>query len=244
MGRCVKLGLVAILLLLGGCATTMDSRETAGTSVDRFSLPNNPLEPPWQSIVIRFKTPTEYSRAVIDGVPCILGESKSSWSLLGARVPAPYSHASNLSWRWHVPNLVTGADNESRDRDDAPVRVVVAFKGDREKIDAVDRAAMNMAKLIGGWEIPFATLQYIWEPDAKVNTIINHHTVSRIKKIVARSGSQGLGNWVTLERDIREDFRRAFAGEEPGEIESIGLMTDTDTLHGSTRGCYADISLR
>ncbi len=233
-----------MLLLLGGCANTLDSRQSVSASTDRLLLPNNPLEAPWQPIVIRFKTPTEYSRAEIDGVPCILGEAKSSWSLLGARVSAPYTLASNLSWRWHVPNLVSGADNESRDRDDAPVRIVVAFKGDREKIDAIDRSAMNMAKLIGGWEIPFASLQYIWEPDAKVDTIINHHTVSRIKKIVVRSGSQGLGSWVDLERDVRADFRRAFAGEEPGEIESIGLMTDTDTLHGTARGCYANVSLR
>ncbi|TAG80880.1 MAG: DUF3047 domain-containing protein [Betaproteobacteria bacterium] len=244
MGCNVWLGWVAILLLLGGCATTLDSRKPVSAPADRLLLPNNPLEPPWQPIIIRFKTPTEYSRAVVDGMPCILGEAKSSWSLLGARVSAPYSKASNLSWRWHVPNLVNGADNESRDRDDAPVRLVVAFKGDRETIDAVDRAAMNMAKLIGGWEIPFASIQYIWEADAKVETIINHHTVSRIKKIVVRSGSQGLGSWVDLERDVRADFRRAFAGEEPGEIESIGLMTDTDTLHGNARGCYADIVLR
>lgn len=233
-----------MLALLGGCATTLDRSDQRSASTDRFTLPNNPLDPPWQPVLIRFKTPTEYSRAVINGVPCVLGEANASWSLLGARVPAQFASASTLSWRWFVPSLVSGADNESRDRDDAPVRVVVAFKGDREKIDAVDRAAMNMAKLIGGWEIPYASIQYIWEADAKVDTVINHHTVSRIKKIVARSGAKGLGDWVDLERDVRADFRRAFAGEEPGEIESIGLMTDTDTLHGIARGCYANLTLR
>jgi Protein of unknown function (DUF3047) len=47
-----------------------------------------------------------------------------------------------------------------------------------------------------------------------------------------------------IERDVREDFRRVFNGEEPGEIESIGIMTDTDSLGGTARTCYADIALR
>lgn len=103
---------------------------------------------------------------------------------------------------------------------------------------------MNMAKLIGGWEIPFASLQYIWEADAKPEAVIPHHTVSRIKKIVVRSGEPGLRQWLSFERNVREDFRRAFAGEEPGEIESIGIMTDTDSLGGTARTCYADLVLR
>ena len=29
-----------------------------------------------------------------------------------------------------------------------------------------------------------------------------------------------------------------------GEIESVGLMTDTDSLGGTAEACYADIELR
>jgi hypothetical protein len=242
---CFTLAALSVFTL-AGCSTTLDqaSSATSARSSATFSLPNNPLEAPWQPINIRFKTPTQYTRAIIENVPCVLGEANASWSLLGARVPASFALDSKLSWRWYVPTLVKDADNESRDRDDAPVRVVIAFKGDREKLDVVDRSAMNMAKLVGGWEIPYASIQYIWEADAKVNTVIPHHTVSRIKKIVARSGPQGLGTWVDLERDVRADFRLAFDGEEPGEIESIGLMTDTDTMHGIARGCYSNLQLR
>jgi hypothetical protein len=237
--------IAAFALLVSGCAQLPEKpAPTIGDGTDGFMLPNDPAQAPWLPIVIRFKTPSQYTRAEIEGVPCILGEANASWSLYGAVIPAQYANTSKLSWRWYVPTLVPGADNQTRDRDDAPARVVVAFKGDRSKIDAIDRTAMNMAKLVGGWEIPYASIQYIWEHDAPTETVIPHHTVSRIKKLVVRSGEIGLSTWVNVERDVREDFRRAFGGEEPGEIESIGVMTDTDTLHGITRACYADLKLR
>ena len=68
--------------------------------------------------------------------------------------------------------------------------------------------------------------------------------ISRIKKIVVRSGEKGLASWQSISRDLHADYRRAFPGEEPGEIESIGLMTDTDSLGGVARACYADLALK
>ncbi|MGL4232622.1 MAG: DUF3047 domain-containing protein [Casimicrobium sp.] len=232
-------------LLIAGCAQLPNkTAPVLGDGSDGFMLPNDPAQAPWQPVLIRFKTPSTFTRAEIEGVPCILGEANASWSLHGAQIPEQFASASKLSWRWHIPNLVPGADNETRHKDDAPARVVVGFKGDRDKLDAVDRSAMNMAKLIGGWELPFASIQYIWEADAKAETVIPHHTISRIKTIVVRSGETGLASWVSIERDLRADYRRLFEGEEPGEIVSVALMTDTDTLHGTARACYADLKLR
>jgi Protein of unknown function (DUF3047) len=238
--------LFAVLALLSGC-TSIQTTSTAAPSSEAatsFRLPNDPVAVPWQAVPIRFKTPTLYTRAEIEGVPCVLAEANASWSLHAAAVPSSFANATVLSWRWHVAKLLQGADSETRGSDDSPARVVIAFKGDKSKIDAPDRSAMNMAKLIGGWEIPYATLQYIWEGDTKPETIIPHHTISRIQKIVVRSGERGLATWLNFERDVRADYRRAFNGEEPGEIESIGVMTDTDSLGGTARTCYADLALR
>jgi hypothetical protein len=232
-------------LLIAGCAQQPSKPSTVlGDGSDGFMLPNDPTQAPWQPVLIRFKTPSIFTRAEVEGVPCILGEANASWSLHGAQIPPQFANTAKLSWRWHIPNLVLGADNETRGKDDAPARVVVAFRGNREKLDAIDRTAMNMAKLVGGWEIPFASIQYIWEADAKAETVIPHHTISRIKTIVVRSGEAGLASWVNVERDVRADFRRLFEGEEPGDIESVALMTDTDALHGTARACYADVKLR
>ncbi len=244
IGVCVLLGLVA------GCAQVVTAPSattvpvTAATSVQLFAPANDPSDPAWHAVHIRFKTPTLYSASVLDTVPCIRAQADGAWSLLVAAVPPAQKDASALSWRWNVPAFVAGADNMVVGKDDAAVRVVVAFKGDRSKLDAAERATMSLAKVLGGNELPFAAIQYIWEAKAPLESISVNGNTTRIKKLVVKSGPDGLGGWQSLTRDVRADFRRAFPNEEPGEIESVGLMTDTDTLGGKAEACYADVMLR
>ncbi len=237
---------VLLMALLAGCANPLRQQKAFASPSQQavFSLANDPRVPPWTPVPIRFKTETRYSASELGGQPCILAEADASWSLLAAPVPAEFAQASELSWRWHVPALIPGATGRGIGRDDAPVRVVIGFKGDMERIPAADRAAMNMARVLGGWQLPYASIQYLWEAEEPSETILDHHTVSRIKKIVVRSGPDGLGQWLEFKRNVREDYRRAFAGEEPGEIESIGIMTDAETLGVRTSACYADLRLR
>lgn len=231
---------------LGGCASvpptvTVTPPAAAG---ETFAPANDPADPAWHAVNIRFKTPTKYTAHVIDGSPCIRAEASGAWSLHVASVPPEKTTASQLSWRWHVPALVADADTTAVGKDDSAVRVVVAFKGDRSKLDAAERATMSLARAIGGNELPFAAIQYIWEPRAIVDTILPNANTSRIKKVVVKRETEGLNTWLSFTRDVRADFRRAFPGEEPGEIESVGLMTDTDSLGGKTEACYADVVLR
>jgi len=234
------------MLGLGGCAggpqpTAVTNSATSGTA---FAPPNDPSDAAWHPVNIRFKTPTKYSAHIIDGAPCIKAEANGAWSLWVAAVPSGSAGGSLLSWRWHVPSLVAEADTTVVGKDDSAVRVVIAFKGDRSKLDAAERATMSLAKAIGGNDLPFAAIQYIWEPRVPVDTILPNANTSRIKKLVVRRELEGLNSWLSFTRDVRADFRRAFPGEEPGEIESVGLMTDTDSLGGKTEACYANIVLR
>lgn len=217
---------------------------TAVAQTEAFAPVNDPQDPVWRAVTIRFKTPTQYSPSAHDGTACIRAKAEGAWSFLVADVPAAFVTASRLAWRWIVPALVADADNEVAGKDDAPARVVVAFKGDRSRLDASDRATMNMAKALGGVDMPYAAIQYIWAGKAEVERIIPNANTSRIKKLVVRSGADGLNQWQSFSRDVRADFRAAFPGEEPGEIESVGLMTDTDSLGGKAEACYADLSVR
>ena len=235
------------MIVLSGCAqvaTAPDSRATVQPVGSVFAPVNDPNDAAWRPVNIRFKTPTVYMLAVVDTVPCIRALADGAWSLLVANVPPAQQDAKELSWRWNVPALIADADNIAVGKDDAPVRVVVAFKGDRNTLDASERATMSLAKALGGNELPFAAIQYIWEGKATKETIAVNGNTSRIKKLVVKTGPEGLNFWQSFTRDVRADFRRAFPGEEPGQIESIGLMTDTDTLGGKAEACYADILLR
>ena len=236
----------ATALALSAC-TQMPAQVIEGpvnTSATALMLPNDALNPAWHAVNIRFKTPTTYITSRVAGEPCIRATADGAWSLWVAAVPPQFAQASTLSWRWHVPALVADADAATPGKDDSAVRVVIAFKGDRTKLDAAERATMSMAKAIGGNELPFAAIQYVWDAKATTESVYPNGNTTRIKKLVARSGPDGLGSWQTFSRDVRADFRRAFPGEEPGEIESVGLMTDTDSLGGKAEACYADVVLR
>jgi len=241
--------LTLALALLAGCAQlprdgATSTPTTAATADGAFAPAIDVGNPVWRPVNIRFKTPTEYSNSEVGGVPCIRAMAKAAWSFLVADVPPPMARATRLSWRWNVPMLIADADNQSIGKDDSPARVVISFRGDRSKLDAADRATMSLAKALGGIDLPFAAIQYIWEGDASVGTLIPNANTGRIQKLVVRSGPEGLGSWLSFSRDVYADFRRAFPNEEPGDIESIGLMTDTDSLGGTAEACYADLMLR
>lgn len=198
----------------------------------------------WHGAHVRFKTPTQYATSSVAGVPCIRATANAAWSFWIAPVPAAFAQASTLSWRWHIPALIDGADLAAIGKDDAPARMLIAFKGDRSKLDAAERATMSLAKALGGLELPYAALQYSIDHKAAPDSLLPNANTTRIKKIIVQSGTGGLNQWQSFERDVRADFRRAFPGEEPGEIESVGLMTDTDSLGGVAEACYADVRLR
>lgn len=249
--RGLRACLLLVALALAGCAQMPVPGSAAATaasgvqaSSDVFAPPNDPADPAWRPVNLRFKTPTEYSLREIDGKRCIRAVANAAWSFWVADVPAALAKATTLSWRWNVPALIADADNLVPGKDDSPARVVVAFKGDRTKLDAAERSTMSLAKALGGVELPFAAIQYIWEGKAPPETIAPNGNTSRIQKLVVKSGSMGLAMWQSFTRDVRADFRRAFPGEEPGDIESVALMTDTDSLGGTAEACYSDIELR
>ena len=58
--------------------------------------------------------------------------------------------------------------------------------------------------------------------------------------IVVESGPAKLNTWITEERNVYEDYKRAF-GEEPPMISGVAIMTDTDNTGESAEAYYGDI---
>jgi len=139
-----------------------------------------------------------------------------------------------------VPQLIVGADNASRVGDDSPVRVIVAFDGDKSKLDFEDQAFDRTVKLFSGRDMPYATIQYIWENQLPPETVLENARTSRSKMLVVESGPGHLGQWLTFRRDMRVDFQRLF-GEPPGSIIFVGIMTDTNATRTQATAYYGDI---
>jgi len=93
-----------------------------------------------------------------------------------------------------------------------------------------------------GVDIPYATLDYSWGAGAPAGSIVINTWTGRIRSILVRSGPEGMGEWVTEERNVYEDFKRVF-GEEPGRITQVVIYTDTDATGATAEAWYGDIEL-
>jgi hypothetical protein len=169
-------------------------------------------------------------------------EADSSASLFAAPWRPSGLAYGKLSWRWKTDALIPDADNRDKSREDAPVRVIAAFDGDRKGLSDAEKRGAKWAKRMSGREPPYATLMYIWSEQVPVETIIPSAHSAQVKMLVAASGSDGLGKWQSYKRDLRADYKRAF-GTDPGALLGIGVMTDTDNTRNKAQGSYAAIRL-
>jgi hypothetical protein len=230
---------------LAGCASVApnDSGSAPDNRVASFASPPaaNGLPSGWQQwIMSRLLKKTEYKVVNENGTHVLEAHSESAASGLLQEVSIDPTVQRHISWRWKVPQLIATADNSRRNADDSPVRIVIAFDGDKKKFDFEDRAMADMVKLFSGREMPYATIMYIWENKLPVGTVLENAHSSRAKMIVAESGPKRVGQWLTMTRDVLEDYRQAY-GEEPGKIISVGVMTDTNTTGSKVTAYYGDI---
>jgi hypothetical protein len=91
-------------------------------------------------------------------------------------------------------------------------------------------------------ELPGSALNYIWANKAAPDTIIPNPYAPEAMMVVLQSGNARKDQWIQEQRNIVEDYKRAF-GKEPPEIIGIAIMTDTDNTGEETTSYYGDIIL-
>lgn len=217
----------------------------AGASPAPFSGSPEGAEVPvgWEPWVIHPRKRKTHYRVSRDGSRRVLvATAAGAASGLMAKVELDPRARPILRWRWRADALVSDADNADASREDAPVRIVLAFDGDKSRLPMRDRMFFERVKLLSGNEMPHSTLMYIWENRRAVGTVIENPHSGRIRKIVVDSGPAELRRWRMHRRDIVEDYRRAF-GAEPGRLIGIAILTDTDNTGGEVRASYGDIEL-
>lgn len=236
--------LALLAVVLSGCATVPPP------TVDVVPFSANPAhaEVPrhWRPLVItRAKAPTQYRLAFDEQARAVVVRARAVRSASGLKQPLDVDPAERpvVAWRWRVPQLIEGADNLDRHAEDSPVRLLLFFDGDKSRLPAREQIALEMAQMLSGQAVPYATLVYIWENRQPVGTVIDSAHTGRIKMIVAGSGRDRLGQWKPFERNYVADFERAF-GEKPGRLIGIGILTDTDNTGAEVEAYYGDIELR
>jgi len=226
-------------LLLAGCSHLVGQPPEESTWATASALGEAPA---WEHQTFKGRAATDYRGTQHQGRPALHAHSRSGSSLLRHRLQWPADRVGTLQFSWFVEELRPEFDLTDREAEDAVARVILTFDGDRNRLPARDRALSELAQLVTGEPMPYATLMYVWDHQHPEGTVVRHPATSRIRMLVVRSGPDGLGRWQDIERDVRADFEHAF-GEAPVTLTGIGLMTDANNTRQTAQAWFGPVRL-
>ncbi len=168
-----------------------------------------------------FAGETRYSLENSDGRLALRADSRAAASGRYREVSVDLNKTPILNWTWKVGGILTNNDERTRAGDDYPARVYVVFSGG-----------------VMFWRT--RAINYVWSNQQPIDSRWSNAFTDRAHMIAIESGPERIGHWVSERRDILADYRRAF-GEEPGYVDAVAIMTDTDNTGATITAWYGDI---
>ncbi|MDI9243816.1 DUF3047 domain-containing protein [Marinobacter sp. CHS3-4] len=217
------------------------------TSDELFLAPFSTLQslaPDWE--VLKFPNidrMTRYQLVQDSGQQVVKAWTDNSASGLIARVQIEPGDSLVLRWRWKVSSVYQEGNARSKDGDDYPARIYVAFEFEPNNASFFERAKRKAAALVFGEELPGNALNYIWANQLAKGTVMANAYTDTTQMIAVESGQSRVGQWVTEERDIVADYRQAF-GSEPPRIVGVAIMSDSDNTGEAATAWYGDVELK
>jgi len=195
----------------------------------------------WELLTFKkIKYPTTYTLVNDDKRTVVKAMSRHSSSGLIREVTINSKAYPIIHWSWKVENILQKGDLTRKSGDDYPARIYITFKYDSSRVGIVEKVKYEAIKLLYGEYPPLAAINYIWANKARLETLAPNPYTDRVQMIVTQSGSANLKKWMTEERNVYEDYKRAF-GQEPPDISGVAIMTDTDNTNESAVAYFGDI---
>lgn len=169
-----------------------------------------------------FKGATEYKPIREDGRTVIKSHSSNSASGLIKQINIDPIRYRYLRWSWKIGSTVKHGDEEKKSGDDYAARIYVVFPG----------------RFF--WQTK--AINYIWSNRLPKGSHRPNAFSANVMMVAVESGPELAGTWLTEKRDVADDYRRLFGGE-PGAIQAIAIMTDTDNTGGEADAWYGDITM-
>ena len=234
--------IAVVVLVIAGNLTCVDAANEQ-VEIVRFSSANagDPLPAPWKLVTLgKLKKQTRYS-LVLDANQTVLraDANASMASVMHALHFDPRDHPV-VEWRWKITHLLRKSNMATKSGDDSPARFYVLFDYDIARLPFATRAKVRIARALYGDSIPLAALCYVWDGKSIKGAATWSPFTDRVRVIVAESGDAHLNQWVTVRRNIVDDFRAAF-GEDPLQVSGVAVATDTDNTGESATAFYGDI---
>ncbi len=174
----------------------------------------------WEKKV--FKGETAYRPVVEEGRPAVKAESRATASALIYKVSLDPKTYPRLSWSWKIVHTIGKGDERTKAGDDYAARVYVVFPS------------------TFFWRT--RAVNYIWANRLPPGTFLPNAYTGNAVMVAVESGDGNAGRWIDEERNLVEDYRRAF-GEDPPAVGAVAIMTDTDNTGEQAVAWYGAIRL-
>jgi len=244
IGRAI---LISILILhLFGSPAAIKAQSQTVIEVGKFSAATagDKLPPDWNSLTFKkIEQHTTYTLVKDHETVVVKAVAEASASGLIRKIKINPKEYPIIQWRWKVMNILKKGDVYLKHGDDYPARIYITFEYDPSKLSFFEKAKYEAIRLLYGEYPPLAAINYIWESKAPVGTMVPNPYTDRVMMFVVESGSAKLDQWVNEERNIYEDYKKAFK-EEPPMISGVAIMTDTDNTGESATAYYGNIIFR
>lgn len=185
--------------------------------------PARPIDEAWEER--EFGARTDFQRVTIDGADAIRAIGRRSASGLYRAIEYRPIDYPLLQWDWRVDQLQSDADLRRKETEDFGAAIFLIF-GESELMSPED-----------------VVLAYVWTSDRLTagSIVQSPHHPDNLRSIVVESGESRLGQWVREERDVIEDFRRAYGRAPPPAVQVIALFTDNDQTGQPVESYYGAI---
>jgi len=239
-----RITLISILVfyLFGSSAAILAQSQTV-IEVGKFSAATvgQKLPDGWKPLTFKkIEKHTIYTLVRDNDTVVVKAVAEASASGLTREIKINPKEFPAVQWRWKVMNILKKGDVRRKEGDDYPARIYITFEYDPSKLSLFERSKYEAIRLLYGEYPPLAAINYIWESKAPVGTMIPNPYTDRVMMFVVESGSAKLGQWVSEERNVYDDYKKAFK-EEPPMISGVAIMTDTDNTGESATAYYGDI---
>jgi hypothetical protein len=179
-------------------------------------------------VVQRESGPTDYYTIVAAQPPFVraLYAPGMETTVLGIVFTDAERTAKKVRWRWRAETLPTLGSECGEGREDSAASVYLTWKRG----------------------LRWYTLKYVWSPIDKVGSVcrpIRNPFVAQ-DTVVLESGGP-VDAWATEEIDLKAEFRRHFADNDPNadvpDLLGVGIMSDGDQTNSASAADYGDFAL-
>ena len=235
--------LTSTTILFSSASGLVWAQNTSALEVGKFSAaPEGAALPDgWKPLTFaKIPKQTQYEIIKEGGRPVVKAISDASASGMTKDIKIDPKEFPVVRWQWKVENLLATSDATRKDGDDYPARLYITFEYDPGKVSVGKKLKYKAGRVLFG-DIPIGAINYVWERKAPIGAVIDNAYTDFVKMVVVESGPQKLGMWIDEERNIYEDYKKAF-GEEPPMINGVAIMSDTDNTKERAIAYYGNIT--